>query len=253
MPRIHHATREIQFKIVYYGPGLGGKTTNVEYIHRTSNPAHRGKLVSMATESERTLFFDLLPVDLGKFKGYTVRIHLCTVPGQIARDDTRRLVLRNVDGIVFVVDSQRDRLDANVESLRNLEANLLLQGDDPARMPLVVQYNKRDLPRALSRAQLRRELGIAGGVRQFEACAVRGEGVFETFKAITKACMKVVGDPRDKPDGRSISVLPVAKHASMFPLAAMGPLADDAARDYAARLGLEVPKTAPLPRVGALR
>ena len=138
-------------------------------------------------------------------------------------------------------------------SLRNLEANLILQGDDPARMPLIVQYNKRDLPRALSRVALRRELGIAGTVRQFEACAVKGVGVFETFKAITKACMKAIGDPRDLPEGRSTSMLPVAAHSSMFPLAALGPLSDDAARDYAARLGVEVPKTAPLPRVGALR
>src|SRR5689334_5987972 len=143
MPRIHHAMQEIQFKVVYYGPGLGGKTTNLEQIHTRSNPAHRGKLVSLTTESERTLFFDLLPIELGTFRDYQVRVHLCTVPGQIALDETRRLVLRNTDGIVFVVDSQPERLDANIMSLRNLEANLLLQGDDPSRMPLVVQYNKR--------------------------------------------------------------------------------------------------------------
>jgi signal recognition particle receptor subunit beta len=252
MPRIHHATREIQFKIVYYGPGLGGKTTNVEYIHRQSNPAHRGKLVSMATESERTLFFDLLPVDLGKFKDYSIRIHLCTVPGQLARDDTRKLVLRNVDGIVFVVDSQEARIDANVASLRNLEANLLLQGDDPSRIPLVIQYNKRDLPTAMSRTALRSELAIPAGARQIDACAAQGVGVFETFKAITKACMKVVGDPSEKPEGRSTSVLPAPKHSSMFPLASLGPLTEDAARDHAARLGLELPKPPRLPRVGAL-
>src|SRR3954451_5253785 len=164
MPRIHHATREIQFKVVYYGPGFSGKTTNLEQIHKRSNPAHRGKLVSLNTESERTLFFDLLPVDLGVFRGYSVRLHLCTVPGQIALDETRRLVLRNVDGIVFVVDSQRERLEANIASLRNLEANLLLQGDDPSRMPLVVQYNKRDLPKALAAEELRRELGIDADV-----------------------------------------------------------------------------------------
>jgi mutual gliding-motility protein MglA len=252
MPRIHHATREIQFKVVYYGPGLGGKTTNLEQIHRMSNPRSRGKLVSVNTESERTLFFDLLPIELGSFRGYTVRLHLCTVPGQIARDQTRRLVLRNVDGIVFVVDSQRERLDANLGSLRNLEANLLLQGDDPIRMPLVVQYNKRDVPGAMSRRELRRTLGIAPGVPEIEACAVRGDGVFETFKAITKACMEVVGDPREKPEGRSTSVLPGAKHASMFPLAAQGPRAAEAARDYAARLGLEVPKSPRVPRIDAL-
>ena len=174
------------------------------------------------------------------------------MPGQIALDEKIGLVLRYVDGIVFVVDSQPERLDANIMSLRNLEANLLLQGDDPSRMPLVVQYNKRDLPRSMSRAVLRKELGIARGVKEIEAAAVRGEGVFETFKAITKACMAVVGDPRSKPEGRSISVLPGAKNASMFPLAANGPVDDEAARDYAARFGVEVPKSPRVPRMGAL-
>lgn len=253
MPRIHHATREIQFKVVYYGPGLGGKTTNLEQIHKKSNPAQRGKLVSLTTESERTLFFDLLPVSLGSFRGYSVRIHLCTVPGQIALDQTRRLILRNVDGIVFVVDSQRARLDANATSLRNLEANLLLQGDDPSRMPLVVQYNKRDVDGAMSLAELRRELAIAPGVPEVAASALRGEGVFATFKAIIKGCMEAVGDPSERPEGRTISVLPGAQHASMFPLAAQGPLAPAAARDYALRLGLEVPKAPPLPAIDALR
>jgi signal recognition particle receptor subunit beta len=252
MPRIHHATREIQFKVVYYGPGLSGKTTNLEQIHKHSKPAHRGKLVSLTTESERTLFFDLLPVDLGTFRGYTIRLHLCTVPGQIALDETRRLVLRNVDGIVFVVDSQPPVLEANIASLRNLEANLLLQGDDPSRMPLVVQYNKRDLPSALSRLALSTLLGVPEGVAQIDACAVKGEGVFETFKAITKACMTVLGDPRGKPEGRSISVLPEPEQASMFPIAAAG-TGVQALREYAAELGLEVPKSPRVPRINALR
>jgi signal recognition particle receptor subunit beta len=251
MPRIHHATREIQFKVVYYGPGLSGKTTNLEQIHKNSNPAHRGKLVSLTTESERTLFFDLLPIDLGTFRGYSVRLHLCTVPGQIALDETRRLVLRNVDGIVFVVDSQAERLEANIASLRNLEANLLLQGDDPSRMPLVVQYNKRDLPKALRAPALQRELGIDEDVRQIEACAVKNRGVFETFKAIVKGCMAVVGNPVDKPEGRSVSVLPGPAHSSMFPLAASG-VEEEVARSYAAQLGLELPKSPRVPRVDAL-
>lgn len=252
MPRIHHATREIQFKVVYYGPGLGGKTTNLEQIHKKSNPAHRGKLVSLNTESERTLFFDLLPVDLGKFRGYDVRLHLCTVPGQIAFDQTRRLVLRNVDGIVFVVDSQADRLDDNIASLRNLEANLVLQGDDPSRMPLVVQYNKRDLPRVLELSGLRAALGVPNGVPEVAASAKQGEGVFETFKAIVKSCMTVVGDPRDKPEGRSVSVLPTPIHSSMFPVAAMGPMAEDAAVEYATRMGIEVPKAPRIPSFDAV-
>jgi len=253
MPRIHHATREIQFKVVYYGPGLGGKTTNLEFIHKRSNPANRGKLVSMNTESERTLFFDLLPVDLGQFRGYTVRLHLCTVPGQIAFDQTRRMILRNVDGIVFVVDSQRDRLDANIASLQNLETNLLLQGDDPSRMPLVVQYNKRDTPTALNVESLRSALMIPDGVTEISACAVRGEGVFETFKTIVKSCMTLVGDPKSKPEGRSTSVMPTARHSSMFPVASLGPQASmEAARDRAALLGIEVPRAPRIPQFGAV-
>lgn len=250
MPRIHHATREIQFKVVYYGPGLGGKTTNLEQIHKRSNPAHRGKLVSLNTESERTLFFDLLPVDLGTFRGYSVRLHLCTVPGQMAFDQTRRLILRNVDGIVFVVDSQRDRVDDNIASIRNLEANLILQGDDPSRMPLVVQYNKRDLPTALPVSKLRESLCVPEGVPEVLGCAVRGEGVFETFKAIVKSCMSLVGDPADKPEGRMTSVLPAPLHSSMFPVAAMGPAGGDAIRDYARRMGIEVPRAPRVPNFG---
>lgn len=253
MPRIHHAIREVQFKVVYYGPGLGGKTTNVEHIHKKSHPAHRGKLVSLNTESERTLFFDLLPVDLGKFRGYSVRLHLCTVPGQIAFDQTRRLVLRNVDGIVFVVDSQRDRLDANIASIRNLETNLLLQGDDPSRLPLVVQYNKRDLPTALPLDALRSALSVPEGVTEVEACAVRGEGVFETFKAITKACMLLVGDPGQKPEGRHSSVLPTARHSSMFPVASLGPAAGtQVAHEQAREAGIEIPKAPRVPQLDAL-
>ncbi len=144
MPLVHHAHRDLQMKVVYYGPGLGGKTTNLEYIHANTRPERRGKLIALENEAERTLFFDLLPMELGEFRNYRVRLHLCTVPGQIAYDTTRQLVLKNVDGIVFVVDSQPSRLEANYESIRNLEANLRLQGDDPDRMPLVVQYNKRD-------------------------------------------------------------------------------------------------------------
>jgi signal recognition particle receptor subunit beta len=124
MPTVSHSKKEVLLKLVYYGPGLGGKTTNLDYIHAHSKPEHRGKLLSLASESERTLFFDLLPVDLGKFKGYSIRLHLCTVPGQVAYDRTRKLVLRNVDGVVFVVDSQPAQLDANAESLANLAVNL---------------------------------------------------------------------------------------------------------------------------------
>jgi mutual gliding-motility protein MglA len=252
LPRIHHSTREIQLKVVYYGPGLCGKTTNLEVIHRKSNPAHRGKLVSLNTESERTLFFDLLPVDLGQFRGYSVRLHLCTVPGQIALDQTRRLVLRNVDGIVFVVDSQEERLDANIDSIRNLETNLMLQGDDPSRMPLVVQYNKRDLPNVLTTDELREALCVPEGVPEIEARAVHGEGVFETFKAIVKSCIQLVGEPRNKPEGRHPSILPAPRHSSMFPAASMGPAGVQVVNDYATRMGIEMPKAPRLPNFGSL-
>lgn len=216
MPLVQHSRREIHFKLVYYGPGLGGKTTNLEFIHKHSRPDRRGKLISLAAESERTLFFDLLPVDLGEFKGYQVRLHLCTVPGQIAQDKTRRLVLRHVDGIVFVVDSQRPRLEDNVQSVIDLDSNLRQQGDDPDRLPLVVQYNKRDLDDIAPVGELRRALRIPRGVPEFEAIAVRGVGVFDTMKAVLKQCLNLIGDPRNAKEGRSPSILPGAR-ASMFP------------------------------------
>jgi signal recognition particle receptor subunit beta len=216
MPNVDHSRRELRFKVVYYGPGLGGKTTNLELIHRRTRPELRGKLVALNTESERTLFFDLLPLELGQYKGYDVRVHLCTVPGQIVLDRIRRLVLRNVDGVVMVVDSQMGRIADNVETMHNLETNLRLQGDDPASMPMVVQYNKRDLPTAAPVELLRAELGIPEGVAQLPAVAVRGQGVFETFKTILKACLQLVEDPAAAPQGRMPSVMP-GQRMSMFP------------------------------------
>jgi signal recognition particle receptor subunit beta len=216
MPLVHHARRELHVKLVYYGPGLGGKTSNLEYIHSHTRPGRRGKLISLATESERTLFFDLLPVELGTFMGYQVRVHLCTVPGQIAHDRTRQLVLRHVDGIVFVADSQPSRLAENLESVQNLAVNLRRQGDDPDVLPLVVQYNKRDLPGVLPVDELREALRIPGWVPELEAVAIAGVGVFETVKTILKSCLKVVGDPQRSKEGRSPSILP-GKRASMFP------------------------------------
>lgn len=206
----------IHLKIVYYGPGLGGKTTNLKHIYEHSRPDLRGKLLSLATETERTLFFDLLPVHLGKFKGYDIRLHLCTVPGQIAYDETRKLVLRHVDGVVFVVDSQEAALESNYESIRNLEANLVLQGADPDRLPLVIQYNKRDLPDVLAVHDLHAVLNVADDVEEVEACATQGIGVFDTLKRITKRCLALVPDPAALPEGRSPSILPGAR-ASMYP------------------------------------
>ncbi len=216
MPLVNHARREIHLKVVYYGPGLGGKTTNLEHIHKNTRPENRGKLISLMTESERTLFFDLLPMDIGAFKGYRVRVHLCTVPGQIALDETRKLVLRHVDGIVFVVDSQEGREQANLESIRNLDTNLMAQGDDPTRMPLVIQYNKRDLDNALPLVELRDVLRVPADVPEIEASALFGGGVFETLKTIIKACLQIVGDPNRAREGRSPSIMP-GQRASMFP------------------------------------
>lgn len=216
MPVVQHARQELHVKVVYYGPGLGGKTTNVEWIHAHSRPERRGKLVSLAAESERTLFFDLLPVDLGIFKGYQVRLHLCTVPGQIAHDRTRQLVLRNVDGVVFVVDSQKARLEDNQQSIANLHANLARQGDDADKLPLVVQYNKRDIPGVASIRELREQLHIPSEVPEVEAIATRGIGVLETMKIILSSCLQLVGDPKTAKEGRSPSILP-GRRASMFP------------------------------------
>lgn len=216
MPVVHHARSELHFKLVYYGPGLGGKTTNLEYVHAHTRPDQRGKLIALETEAERTLFFDLLPMELGQFRDYRVRLHVCTVPGQIALDTTRKLVLRNVDGVVFVVDSQEDRLEANIESIRNLELNLRLQGDDPDVLPLVVQYNKRDLRSAMPIDVLRAELQVPPGVVEIEACASSGEGVMETLKAITRECLKLVKDPTKLREGRSPSIIP-GRRPSMYP------------------------------------
>ena len=236
MPNVDHARRELRLKVVYYGPGMGGKTSNLEHIHRKTRPDMRGKLITLNDASERTLFFDLLPMELGEYKGYSVRVHLCTVPGQIANDRVRRLVLRHVDGIVMVVDSQHQRIAENVESIRNLENNLRLQGEDPVRLPLVVQYNKRDLPTAAGVATLRQVLGVPDGTLQVEAVATQGVGVFETFKAILGSCLAQVVDPQAAPAGRSPSIVP-GRRVSMFPDA------------EPAALGRErMPPSPPLPR-----
>ena len=157
MTFINYASREINCKIVYYGPGLGGKTTNLQYIYDTSAAQQKGKLISLATETERTLFFDFLPLELGTVRGFKARFHLYTVPGQVFYDASRKLILKGVDGVVFVADSQRERMDANVEALWNLEDNLKGHGYDFAKIPYVLQLNKRDLPDILSVDELKRE------------------------------------------------------------------------------------------------
>ena len=185
MSFINYSSREINCKIVYYGPGLCGKTTNLQYIYERTNPEAKGKMISLATETERTLFFDFLPLSLGEIRGFRTRFHLYTVPGQVFYDASRKLILKGVDGVVFVGDSQMERMEANIESLDNLRTNLAEQGYDLDKLPYVVQYNKRDLPNAASLEELQNLLN-SRGVPHFEAVAPKGEGVYETLKAIAK-------------------------------------------------------------------
>jgi len=224
MSMINYASREINCKIVYYGPGLGGKTTNLEYVYGKVSPSTRGKLISLATETERTLFFDFLPVDLGTIRGFRTRFHLYTVPGQVYYNASRKLILKGVDGVVFVADSQAERAEANVESMQNLYDNMSAYGYDITQMPFVIQYNKRDLPNAASLPSLQEMLNpgweISDTARMraladpfrpgeflvsqlpngdwierapyFEAVGVTGDGVFDTLKAVSKLVLKTL-------------------------------------------------------------
>jgi hypothetical protein len=222
MSMINYASREINCKIVYYGPGLGGKTTNLEHVYGKVTPDTRGKLISLATETERTLFFDFLPVDLGTIRGFKTRFHLYTVPGQVYYNASRKLILKGVDGIVFVGDSQLERMEANQEAMQNLYDNMAEYGYDLTRMPFIIQYNKRDLPNASPVKDLQAALNPGWEVTDpgrmrpipdplhagetlveqlptgewiehapyFEAVAVTGEGVFDTLKAVSKLVLK---------------------------------------------------------------
>ncbi len=224
MSLINYASREINCKLVYYGPGLGGKTTNLEYIYEKVAPTAKGKLISLATETERTLFFDFLPVDLGTIRGFKTRFHLYTVPGQVYYNASRKLILKGVDGVVFVADSQLERMEANLESMQNLYDNMAQHGYDLTRMPFVIQYNKRDLPNAAPVQELQDALNpgwpleepsrqrttpdpdrpgellirqVEGSwverVPWFEGVAVQGVGVFDTLRAISKKVLKALG------------------------------------------------------------
>jgi mutual gliding-motility protein MglA len=224
MSLINYASREVNCKLVYYGPGLGGKTTNLEYIYEKVAPASKGKMISLATETERTLFFDFLPVDLGTIRGFKTRFHLYTVPGQVYYNASRKLILKGVDGVVFVADSQMERMEANLESMQNLYDNMAQHGLVLTRLPFVIQYNKRDLPNAAPLPELQGALNpgwpvedparqrpipdpsrpgemlveeVEGNwierVPHFEAVALRGDGVFDTLRAISKLVLKTLG------------------------------------------------------------
>ncbi len=188
MVALNYDTKEISCKIVYYGPGLGGKTTNLQIIHKRVPDKNRSEMVSLATESERTLFFDFLPLDLGTIKGYSTKFQLYTVPGQVYYNETRKLVLRGVDGVVFVADSQADKMEENIESFINLEENLAEYGLNLQNLPFVLQYNKRDLPNILPVHILDTKLNKIK-VASYEAVALKGTGVFDTLKGISKTIM----------------------------------------------------------------
>jgi signal recognition particle receptor subunit beta len=224
MSMINYASREINCKLVYYGPGLGGKTTNLEFVYNKVAPGSRGKLISLATETERTLFFDFLPVDLGTIRGFKVKFHLYTVPGQVYYNASRKLILKGVDGVVFVADSQIERMDANIEAMQNLYENMTQHGYDLTRIPFAIQYNKRDLPNAAPLEELQASLNPGWEVTEpgrqrvtpdqfhpgeniieqlptgewveratyFEAVAVTGDGVFDTLKAVSKLVLKTL-------------------------------------------------------------
>ena len=224
MSMINYASREINCKLVYYGPGLGGKTTNLEFVFNKVAPNSRGKLISLATETERTLFFDFLPVDLGTIRGFKTRFHLYTVPGQVYYNASRKLILKGVDGVVFVADSQIERMEANIESMQNLYDNMAQHGYNLTTIPFVIQYNKRDLPNAATIGELQAALNpgwpVDDPARQrpagdpyhegeqlveqvdgqwierapyFEAVAMKGDGVFDTLKAVSKLVLKTLG------------------------------------------------------------
>jgi signal recognition particle receptor subunit beta len=224
MSMINYASREINCKLVYYGPGLGGKTTNLEHVYQKVAPGSRGKMISLATETERTLFFDFLPVDLGTIRGFKTRFHLYTVPGQVYYNASRKLILKGVDGVVFVADSQIDRMEANIEAMQNLYDNMSEHGYDLTTIPFVIQYNKRDLPNAASINDLQASLNPGWPVDEpskmrpmpdpqhegefliqqyegqwiervpyYEAVALSGDGVFDTLKALSKLVIKNLG------------------------------------------------------------
>jgi signal recognition particle receptor subunit beta len=195
---VNYASREITCKIVYYGPGRSGKTTNLHYVYGQVPDERKGKMVSLATQTDRTLFFDFLPLDLGMISGFTTRLQLYTVPGQVYYQATRKLVLQGADGVVFVADSQARQLDENIESFQDLHANLGNQGMDPRTVPLVLQYNKQDLPRdmIMSVDDLDEALNFRG-VPRFAADALHGVGVFETLRGIAELVLKRLASPAE--------------------------------------------------------
>lgn len=191
MSFINYNAKEIHCKVVYYGPSLGGKTTNIQWVYQKTAEDQRSKLVALNTDIERTLFFDFLPLNVGDIRGFKTRFHLYTVPGQVVYDASRKLILKGLDGVIFVADSQIERMDENVESLHNLERNLQQQGYDIREVPLIMQYNKRDLPNVASLAEMRSVLNPYNAA-EIEGCASEGKGVFESLKTVSKSIINVL-------------------------------------------------------------
>ena len=191
MSFINYNAKEIHCKVVYYGPSLGGKTTNIQWVYQKTAEDQKSKLVAVNTDIERTLFFDFLPLHVGDIRGFKTRFHLYTVPGQVVYDASRKLILKGLDGVIFVADSQIERMDENLESLRNLERNLEQQGYDIREIPLIMQYNKRDLPNVASLAELRGALNPYNAP-EIEGCASEGKGVFESLKTVSKSIIHVL-------------------------------------------------------------
>ena len=207
MALFNYATKEITIKIVYYGAGLSGKTTNLQYLHSVFEPAKKGKLLSLATEADRTLFFDFLPIQLGKISDFSIRFQLYTVPGQVRYNATRKLVLKGADAIVFVADSQREMREQNIESLKNMSENLIANNINPDEIPVILQFNKRDLANILSADQLNKDLNENGKYEYKEAKAIDGTGVEETFQDITRLVIKGISEKH------KINVQPAAETA----------------------------------------
>lgn len=221
MPYVDHVRKELRLKVVYCGIGLAGKTTNLEHVHANTPPDRRGKLIVLKGAAERTLFFDLLPVEIGRYKDYEVRVHLCTVPGQDVEQHMRQAVLRHVDGVVLVIDCEAQRELDNRRAIVELAQNLRAVGQDPAQLPTVVQWNKRDLVGSEGVERMRAALQVPPSVVQVIASAQRGEGVFETLKAVLKECLTVISQPTHAPAGHSPSIIP-GQRASMYPEATPG-------------------------------
>ncbi len=191
MSFINHNAKEIHCKIVYYGPSLGGKTTNIQWIYHKTSPNQKSNLTTLNTDNERTVFFDFLPINIGEIRGFKTRLHLYSVPGQIRYDASRKLILKGIDGVIFVADSQEERKEDNLESLRNLEVNLEQQGYNIQELPIAIQYNKRDLPQVSSLTEMRDLLNKYNSP-DFESCASKGEGVFEPLKSISKSIISTL-------------------------------------------------------------